>query len=149
MVPRPPPFAPFRVGTSTTTRTTETTSRTGEPMSDVVERAKAALEGAYEGPWIQVGLGNIHTDPVGQRPPVAKTWTRGNGEFVAQARTLVPELVAEVEELRLVVAADDSTAARIHRQWTQTRRQVRELRAEVERLRPRVIETVDHTDPPD
>lgn len=28
-----------------------------------------------------------------------------DGEFIAQARTLVPELVAEVEELRLVVAA--------------------------------------------
>ncbi|QXG07434.1 hypothetical protein RitSun_64 [Mycobacterium phage RitSun] len=69
-------------------------------MSDVVERAKAALEGAYEGPWVQVGGGNINVDPVGHRPPVAKTWTRGNGEFIAQARTLVPELVAEVERLR-------------------------------------------------
>ncbi|AFL47995.1 hypothetical protein AVANI_91 [Mycobacterium phage Avani] len=69
-------------------------------MSDVVERAKAALEGAYEGPWVQVGGGNINVDPVGHRPPVAKAWTRGNGEFIAQARTLVPELVAEVERLR-------------------------------------------------
>lgn len=48
------------------------------------------------------------------------------------------ELVAEVEELRAVVSADDSTAARIHRQWTQSRRQVKELRAEVERLRQQI-----------
>ncbi|WNM74626.1 hypothetical protein SEA_RADIANCE_66 [Mycobacterium Phage Radiance] len=34
MVPCPPPFAPFRVGASTTTRTTETTTHTGEPMSN-------------------------------------------------------------------------------------------------------------------
>ncbi|QYW01425.1 hypothetical protein SEA_ERADICATOR_60 [Mycobacterium phage Eradicator] len=34
VVPCPPPFAPFRVGASTTTRTTETTTHAGEPMSD-------------------------------------------------------------------------------------------------------------------
>lgn len=69
-------------------------------MGDIVERAKVALEGAYEGPWIQVGLGNIHVDPVGTRPPIAKTWTRGNGDFIAASRELVSELVAEVERLR-------------------------------------------------
>jgi hypothetical protein len=68
-------------------------------MRDIVERAKAALEGAYEGPWINVGGGNIHVDPVGTRPPIAKTWTRGNGDFIAASRALVAELVVEVERL--------------------------------------------------
>lgn len=111
-------------------------------MTDVVERAKAVLEDTTDGPWEQVGFGNIHRTPAGEHPPVAKTWNRANGEFIAQARTLVPELAAEVEELRAVVSADDSTAARIHRQWTQARRQVRELRAEVERLR-KVTDIID------
>ncbi|AVJ50690.1 hypothetical protein SEA_OGOPOGO_51 [Mycobacterium phage Ogopogo] len=96
-------------------------------MSDVVERAKAALEGAYEGPWVQVGGGNINVDPVGHRPPVAKTWTRGNGEFIAQARTLVPELIAEVERLR---------AEKIGLEISESNLLV-ELRNEV----PRVVET--------
>lgn len=68
-------------------------------MTDVVARAKAALEGVYQGPWINVGGGNIHVDPVGSRPPTAKTWTKANGDFIAAARSLVPELVAEVERL--------------------------------------------------
>jgi hypothetical protein len=65
-------------------------------MSDIVDRAKAALEGVTPQPWdvrdgfiyplaIRCGLGGI-------RPRDA--------EFIAAARTLVPELVAEVEKLR-------------------------------------------------
>ncbi|WP_198344273.1 hypothetical protein [Mycobacterium dioxanotrophicus] len=65
-------------------------------MSDVVERAKAALEGVTPEPWdvrdgfiyplaIRCGLGAI-------RPQDA--------DFIAAARTLVPELVAELERAR-------------------------------------------------
>ncbi|ATN91256.1 hypothetical protein I5H76_gp078 [Mycobacterium phage Phasih] len=82
-------------------------------MSDVVERAKATLEGVTEGPWTFQHWGgqnqngdyaeSILFDGAGE------SMTYGlpdrDGEFIAQARTLVPELVAEVEELRLVVAA--------------------------------------------
>ena len=97
-------------------------------MSDVVEQAKAALEGVTDGPWEhRVGpddethaeyfngtLSNsgepLHvliapsTEPqfayvvpaiTGDGPGSAR-----NAEFIAQARALVPELVAEVERLR-------------------------------------------------
>lgn len=82
-------------------------------MSDVVERAKAALEGTTEGPWIaeyssEEGNCVIPHDAESTREAVATTHLyhqRADAEFIAQARTLVPELVAEVEELRLLVAA--------------------------------------------
>ncbi len=74
-------------------------------MTDVVQRAKEALEGVYEGPWVNVGGGNIHVDPVGARPPVAKTWTKKNGDFVAAARSLVPELLSELTTAEQKLAA--------------------------------------------
>lgn len=52
-----------------------------------------------------------------------------NARFIAAARSLVPDLVDMVEELQAIVDADDSTAARIHRQWTQTRRRIKEIRS--------------------
>ncbi|ATN88655.1 hypothetical protein SEA_DEMSCULPINBOYZ_60 [Mycobacterium phage Demsculpinboyz] len=79
-------------------------------MSDVVERAKVALEGVAYGPWefdcsdegmqavggpvVWLGDGDL-----GFRVEAHYQDDR-NAEFVAQARTLVPELVAEVERLR-------------------------------------------------
>ncbi|AEK09177.1 hypothetical protein FGG23_gp081 [Mycobacterium phage Ibhubesi] len=76
-------------------------------MSDVVERAKVALEGVAYGPWefdcsdegmqavggpvIWLGDGDL-----GFRVEAHYQDDR-NAEFVAQARTLVPELIAEVE----------------------------------------------------
>jgi hypothetical protein len=72
----------------------------GIDPADVVERAQAALKGITEGEWVQVGLGNIHRLPVGEHPPVAKTWRQSDGDFIAEARSLVPELVAEVVKLR-------------------------------------------------
>ncbi|AYD87832.1 hypothetical protein SEA_ARCUSANGELUS_84 [Mycobacterium phage ArcusAngelus] len=87
------------------------------PVSDVVARAREALAACV-----------CHGD---------------NDDPLMEIRlNLVSDLVAEVEELeelRSVVASDDSTAARIHRQWTQTRRQVKELRAEIERLRAELL----------
>lgn len=67
-------------------------------MSDIVERAKAALEGVTEGPWV--------FDPdrddylVSESTGEVVGSQRFNTEFIAAARTLVPELVAEVERLR-------------------------------------------------
>ena len=73
-------------------------------MSDVVERAKAALEGVTRGPW-RVGkrkwIGVVLT-PHGcvWNPNRGEVNNPRDGEFIAQARTLVPELVDEVEELQ-------------------------------------------------
>ncbi|ASZ74453.1 hypothetical protein I5H97_gp079 [Mycobacterium phage Wachhund] len=96
-------------------------------MSDVVERAKAALEGVTEGPWetsVHAMPGATvdewyvreitHTfDPNMHRLNVLKVrgathaarqccWppTVADAEFIASARSLVPELIAEVERLR-------------------------------------------------
>lgn len=79
-------------------------------MSDVVERAKAALEGVTYGPWeydysagsmtvlggpvIWLGDGDLgfRVEPHHQADE--------NAAFVTDARWLIPELVAEVERLR-------------------------------------------------
>ncbi|QBP31182.1 hypothetical protein SEA_ARGIE_65 [Mycobacterium phage Argie] len=88
-----------------------------ERESDVVERAKAALEGTTEGPWLYIPGGSEDALVVseGEREPnaitvggvsfhpglhVAVDLRDGDAEFIAQARTLVPELIAEVERLR-------------------------------------------------
>lgn len=69
-------------------------------MSDVVQRAKAALEGVTEGPWrwgIVDDDDEYLIDPNGYQVP---TYIKENTVFIAAARSLVPELVAEVERLR-------------------------------------------------
>ncbi|XAF37081.1 hypothetical protein [Mycobacterium phage MKC-IRE-02] len=84
-------------------------------MSDPVTRAKAALESIGDGPWTidsEDGEPIIHE---AHHYDSADEWydvDSPNGgwvahcedlpvaEFIAQARTLVPELVAEVERLR-------------------------------------------------
>lgn len=71
------------------------------PTTDIVERAQDALEGTTSGPWdvrdgfvyplaIRCGLGAIRTQ---------------DGEFIAQARTLVPELVSALREAQANAAA--------------------------------------------
>lgn len=85
-------------------------------MSDYTEliaRAEQVQEGVTPGPWKQVGFGNIHAEPVGEHPPVAKMWKRANGDFIASARTLVPELVSALKETR----AKLDTATRVARQF--------------------------------
>lgn len=72
--------------------------------TDVVARAREALEGVTKGPW---KLGNraypdvVHT-PHGclWNPSRGEINNPQDGEFIAAARSLVPELVAEVERLR-------------------------------------------------
>jgi hypothetical protein len=65
-----------------------------------VARAKAALEGTRPGPWQVVGYGNLHARAVGEHPSLGKIYGAPNAAFVAAARALVPELIAEVERLR-------------------------------------------------
>lgn len=80
---------------------------------DVVERAKATLDGTTEAPWEAVNVGNIHWGVSSEGynfPTVVKAncgydgygsgSTEANAKFIAAARELVPELIAEVERLR-------------------------------------------------
>lgn len=87
-------------------------------MSDVVERAKAALEGVSDGPWrwepskyIRTGYvitaanrTAVHATEWGELAANEK-FNHQDASFAAAARTLVPELVAEVERLEGRVAA--------------------------------------------
>lgn len=74
--------------------------------SDLIQRAKAALEGTTDGPWDVVpgAWGNVwhFSDDPGSPPLIVRKggMKQPDAEFIAQARTLVPELVAEVERLR-------------------------------------------------
>ncbi|WP_185292747.1 hypothetical protein [Mycolicibacterium litorale] len=67
---------------------------------DIVERAKAVLEGVTEGPWELIGGGEYVTGVSICVAPDDGGVTGPDAEFIAAARTLVPELVAEVERLR-------------------------------------------------
>lgn len=73
-------------------------------MSDVVERAKAALSGVTEGPWDAPAqlLGSPCTTVfgVGRKHVLYHAGGYTDAQFVAAARSLVPELVTEVERLR-------------------------------------------------
>ncbi|AKY02893.1 hypothetical protein PHATNISS_83 [Mycobacterium phage Phatniss] len=107
-------------------------------MSDIVERAKAALEGVAYGPWefdysdegmqavggpvIWLGDGDL-----GFRVEAHYQDDR-NAEFIAQARSLVPELIAEVElksaqlaEWRAQYDAIDAENERLRAQETRIR----------------------------
>lgn len=67
--------------------------------ADVVSRARGALEGVTEGPWRQNGNHSVYTP---QWDCVALTYgdNKADAMFIAAARFLIPELIAEVERLR-------------------------------------------------
>ena len=88
-------------------------------MTDIIERAKAALEGVTEGPWKwsrncqrleggKDGYGEvIAPGPVdcmshcyGGTSTIEFENEPHDAEFIAAARTLVPELIAEIERVR-------------------------------------------------
>ncbi|ADU15927.1 hypothetical protein TAJ_54 [Mycobacterium phage Taj] len=111
MVPPAASLPPFRVGASTTTRTTETTSRTGEPMSDVVEQTYEFMR-SIQGRVIEYA-------------------TEHDAEFGERQGELLRDLLAEVERLRAEKLGLEISESNL----------VVQLRNEVERLRPRVIDT--------
>ncbi|CQD15817.1 hypothetical protein BN970_03331 [Mycolicibacterium conceptionense] len=67
-------------------------------MTDVVERAKAVLAGVTEGPWSAIpgdryyfgSATNVWTEH-GRGRLIAGDLHKPNAEFIAQARTLVPD----------------------------------------------------------
>ncbi|WP_457214024.1 hypothetical protein [Mycobacteroides abscessus] len=85
-------------------------------MSELVDRAKASLEGTTPGPWQVVGYGNIQPETVGEYPPIGKIYGKGNQQFIIAARRLVPELIAEVERLegRIDVMAEQCRSVWVH-----------------------------------
>ncbi|AEK08138.1 hypothetical protein FGG20_gp081 [Mycobacterium phage Baka] len=113
-------------------------------MSDVVERAKATLEGVTEGPWTFQHWGGQNQNGDYAESILfdgnGETMTYGlpdvDGEFIASARSLVPELIAEVElksaqlaEWRAQYDAINAENERLRAQETR----IRELCAETER----------------
>lgn len=85
-------------------------------MSDIVERAKAALRNTIPGPWEAVyasptmnGIPTYQVKPTGRPGVVLGATTDGESAlFIAASRTLIPELVAEVERLRWSLAHSDT-----------------------------------------
>ncbi|MFV8266442.1 hypothetical protein ACNQR9_25835 [Mycolicibacterium peregrinum] len=100
-------------------------------MTDIVQRAKAALDGTTAGPWDLVpgAWGNVwrFSDDPGSPPLIVRMggMTQPDAEFIAQARTLVPELVAEVERLRVALNAECQAADNAERQVRDYERGVR------------------------
>lgn len=70
--------------------------------TDVVERAKAALEGTTQSPWdaVEAAYGGEWWIELRHRRTVARELDGPDARFVAAARSLIPELVAEIERLR-------------------------------------------------
>ncbi|AMU78485.1 hypothetical protein SEA_SKINNYPETE_55 [Mycobacterium phage SkinnyPete] len=151
MVPPCASFAPFRVGPPASTRP-ETTTHTGETMSDVAERAKALLEGVTDGPWLYIPGGSEDALVVSEseREPnaitvggvsfhpglhVAVDLRDGDAEFIAAARTLVPELVAEVERLREARRDEGRYLVETHNERADLLRENERLRAAIEPIR--------------
>jgi len=74
---------------------------------DLVTRGRAVLQGVTEGPWEVdqrhriIWLGDCDLGfRIGEHHQADE-----NARFVAEARTLVPEMVAEIEALRAQLAA--------------------------------------------
>lgn len=119
-------------------------------MSDVVERAKAALEGVTPGPWEHRTAPHEADDSSAAHEEwLAGTLIRSgeplhvliaesnqpqfayivpavtgdgptsatNADFVAAARSLVPELVAEIERLRAAETVPNLDHTHVHRVW--------------------------------
>lgn len=85
-------------------------------MSELVDRAKASLEGVTEGVWTVDPMRGGHCGVRGGKYQLQVVYARsdwegfGNGsrladaEFIAAARQLVPELIAEIEALEWTLA---------------------------------------------
>lgn len=72
--------------------------------TDILDQAHAALDGTTEGPW-EWDEGKVPSvrQIRDERANVCETWTEADARFIAWARTGVPALIAEVEQLRAEV----------------------------------------------
>lgn len=116
-------------------------------MSDVVERAKAALEGVTEGPWDHAEAFDASFVCAGDGGTVAQSWIvrldnrpgrvkdKRDAEFIAACRELVPELVAELESARNLIAALEVGQDNSGVLLAKAAEQYDALVAEIERLR--------------
>ena len=74
---------------------------------DLIDRARKALEGTTEGPWsVEYEDGDVYVysdgSPgflVARAVPIPSGEHDANARFIAAARSLVPDLIARVEEL--------------------------------------------------
>lgn len=112
-------------------------------MSDIVERAEAALEDATPGPWEWIdedfmGCGQVYTAdedlfggniaaPSGDCYPRSGYNPKGDMQFIAWARSGVPELVAEVKAARAMFKLAQSELQALNKAYG-------DLRAEKERI---------------
>jgi hypothetical protein len=98
---------------------------------DILTRAREALDGVSEGPWevhsTRGGTYVTRPDLLGVAREWSLIWQPADARFIAAARTLVPELVAEVERLRGYVA-------HLEREGTERAVELAEAEAERDRL---------------
>jgi hypothetical protein len=101
----------------------------------VVERAKAALEGVTEGPWRLIG-GNEWLAPIGiSVAPDDGGVCLADAEFVAAARSLVPELVDYCQFLESEYEDERDRAAKHFDARITAETRVRDLEIEIKQLR--------------
>lgn len=96
-------------------------------MNDILARAKAALTGVAEGPWRVERWEDFSGHEVSYSLPDISQWSgyrntvdcggdKALAGFIAEARSLVPELVAEVERLRAALKTECDAADNAERQ---------------------------------
>lgn len=133
-------------------------------MSELVDRAKASLEGVTDGPWVSwksrescesysdgyVYRGNVISDSTKQIV-VTKSGNAANSLFIAAARQLVPELIEYAEKviqerdeaLRVLEAERES-----HQETAEIMRRTRERAERLEkRSVPESVTRIDMIDP--
>ena len=78
-------------------------------MTDLIEQMKASLVGVTDGPWY-VGPGLAVQDEHGNT--IALVRAKVERAFIAAARTLLPEAIKEIEELRSRAEAAEAKVAK-------------------------------------
>lgn len=116
-------------------------------MTDLINRARKALEGVLPGPWkystdtLPAGACTRDIDGPGwgefasvvvrmQGDPNPSKLGLANLEFIRAARTLVPELVARLEELEATSSKQLEEVARLREEANALREQIDELTKE-------------------
>lgn len=98
----------------------------------IVDRLKAALIGVTDGPW-KLGLAPMWevTASDADRTPIQHAWYPADARFIAAARQLVPEAIAEIEALQVCVRHWELMTASVTKERDELRREIDWLRAEL------------------